>query len=126
MAKITLGRIFETGKALATEAGKQLADVVEFVADMSEEVLGALRNGLTFEHNFDCKVMTLELRTGVEQAVNVGAKRATGMIPVRVVSTAYALDSFLWYVDSSGTTKVKATFTGSPPSAVQLTVVILF
>jgi hypothetical protein len=43
MAKITISRIFETARALSTDAGTQLQDFIQFQAQFAEITIRALR-----------------------------------------------------------------------------------
>src|SRR5687767_2665784 len=95
---------------------------------MSEQVIRALKNGLTFRDNFDCEVLEVELTSGTAQIV--GNKKTTvkpsGVLVQRVISSQYALDSFLWYLDGQNKLTVKATFTGSPTDKVPTSLIVLY
>lgn len=124
--KLSISRILETSRALATEPGKELSDFISYVAQLSEQVIRALNGRLTFADNFNAKVATYELTTGVEAVISTDGKTPIGIFPIRTVTSLYGVDSFLWYIDGMSNVKVKATFTGSPTSAVQTSLVILF
>ena len=126
MAKITISRLFELSKALATDAGDALKEPLTYLADFAEQTIRNLKNGLTFSDNFACKVATLSLTSGVASVVNTDGKTPTDILVTRVVSSANRLDSFGWWVTDSGETKVNATFTGSPTSALTVRLVIFF
>lgn len=124
MTKLKISRLIEVAKFLTTKSGQELQDFITYVADLAEQVVRALRNGLTFSDNFDAAFRTASLVSGVASTLNVGDRRPVGIIPMQVVSTAYGLDSLTWYVDGSGNTKVQVGFTGSPGTA-QVSVVFL-
>ena len=126
MAKITISRIFETSKILATEPGQILQDFINYMSQLAEQTLRNLRNGLTFADNFDCLISTVSLKDGVEQVINTSGRQPTGIIPLRVVSTAYGSAGLVWYIDETGATKVSVTFTNSPPTAQNVVLLILF
>lgn len=129
MAKITISRIFETSRALATKAGAELSDVVQFVADLAEQTLRNLRNGLTYTDNFDCQSKPVYLRNGVATPVSVSGLKAVSEVRVRrFLDTRYALSSWIWYVDQNGRLTVTAGFSGSPDAnyEVPLEILILF
>jgi hypothetical protein len=126
MAKITISRIFETSKILATEPGQILQDFINYMSQLAEQTLRNLRNGLTFTDNFDCLVSTVALSDGVDQVVNTSGRQPSGILPLRVVSTAYGADSFAWYIDETGATHVTMTFTNSPTKAQNVVLLILF
>ena len=124
MTQIKVSRLIEVGKILTTKAGQDLADFVQYVADLAEQVVRALRNGLTFSDNMDATFKTVSLVSGTTAAVNVGTRRPVGIWPVQVVSTAHGWDSFHWYIDGSGQAQVVMTFT-STPGSTPLSVVLL-
>ncbi len=126
MTKYTRAKSFDTGKLKATKLAEETAfvDFVDSMADLDDQVGSALRNGITFGDNVDCKFLDVTLVSGTAQTVNVGVKRARMIQLAQVVSVTYGLESFHWYVDSDGATKVKAVFTSSPGTA-QVSVVLL-
>ena len=123
--KITLSRSIELSKIASTEAYKQCKEAFDYFAEVSEQVVRALTNQLTFSDNFDAKVVTVTLVSARAQSVNTNARRPVGIIPLQVVSVAYGWDSFSWYVDADGSVKVKMGFTGSPGAEEQVSVVLL-
>jgi len=126
MAKITISRLLETSRILTSKAGQELQDFITYVAELAEQTLRNLRNGLTFQDNFSCKVSTVSITHNVAQEINTDGKTPTGIIPIRVVSATTGLDSFSWYLNAKGKLEVKATFTGAPTNAIDTTLVILF
>lgn len=126
MAKISISRIFETSRALATKSGQELSDVVGFVADLGEQSLRALRNGLTYADNFDCEPKQVALRTGVATVISVIGQKPVREVRVRrFFDTRYALDSWIWYVSGTGELTVKATFTSTPDANYEVPLEIL-
>lgn len=124
MAAINVGRIFETSKILATKAGQEIRDFVDYSAAAFEQVVRALRNGLTFADNFDAKYIEVELVNDTVTGLNTGAKRPKLILPCQVISLAYGWDSFHWYIDGAGQTKCVMGFTGTP-GTTQIKVVLL-
>ena len=53
MAKISVSKIFELSKYLATKSGQELKDALIYLSEFAEVSLRTLRNGLTFRDNFD-------------------------------------------------------------------------
>lgn len=123
--KITITKLLETSKYLATEAGKQLADMIVQLAEFMDQGVRALRNGLTIRDNFDAQIKSISLKDSTATTIAI-AKTVTGVIVTRTLSTTYSLASFLWYYDSNSRLTVKATFTPTPPDAVDLEAVFLF
>lgn len=124
--KITVSRLLETAKLLQTEAGQQLSELIDYVNTGFEQIVRALRNGLTFSDNVNCKVSTVDLTHNVEQVVNSDSKTPFGIIPIRTLSTTTGIDSLAWYIDTSGRLVVKAGFTGAPSGVQKVTLIILF
>jgi hypothetical protein len=125
---ISIAKLVEVSKFLATKSGTELREFVEYMGGMSEQVIRALKNGLTFRDNFDAEVLEVELTSGTAQIV--GNKKVTvkpsGVLVQRVISSLYALDSFLWYLDGQNKLTVKATFTGSPTDKVTVSLIVLY
>ena len=67
--KLFISRIIETSRFLSTEAGQQLTDFINYMSELAEQTIRALRNGLNFSDNFSCKVVSLEVKTAVNQAI---------------------------------------------------------
>ena len=126
MAKISVTRLLETAKLLATEAGSQLAELIDYTNNTFEQIIRALRNNLSFADNFNAKVATVELTHNVNQVINADGKTPTGILPSRVFSTTTGIDSFAWYVSDKGEVNAKATFTGAPTTAQKVVLIILF
>lgn len=112
--KITLSRVFETSRALATNAGQELSDFIDFTAQMSEQVLRALRNGLTFEDNVRCLTQRVTLESDKHQQVSTGGKLPNKVLVTRIYSLTNGLSGFLWYVDNQNRLNVRCTFDSSP------------
>ena len=124
MAKLSISRIFDTGKFLKTEAGQQLEGVITYLAEFAEQSLRAIRNGLTFQDNFDCEVKTVSLIHGTEQVIST-SKQVTGVLVTRVVSSVYGFDSISWYIGNNGSLVVKVNFSNSPPAGTELDIVLI-
>lgn len=123
--KFSVSRLLETAKYLNTEVGKQVPDFFSYMADFVENTARCLRVGLTFSDNFACDVKTVSLTSGADQVISA-TKPVVGIIPLRVVSQTAGLDSFAWFYDKGGRLTVRATFTGSPTSALDVLLVLLF
>jgi hypothetical protein len=125
--KITIGRIFETARALSTEAGTQLQDFIQFQASFAEITIRALRNGLTDEDNTDCEIRTVELTDNTPLALGVQKKKAREVRVRRVVSSTTALSAPLaWGFTNSGAVTMTAKFSPTPTAAVPVEIIILY
>ncbi len=124
MTQLKVSRLIEVSKILTTKSGQELSDFVQYVADLAEQVVRTLRNGVSFADNMDATFKEAKLVSGTATVINSGAKRPRMIQIAQVMSTVYSVDSFLWFIDAQGQTQVRATFTGSPGSA-QIDVVLL-
>lgn len=123
--KLTITRLLETSKILATEVGQAIPDFFDYIAEFVEQVTRSLRGGLTFADNFACEVRSVTVKHNTAQVVSA-TKQAVGIIPIRVISTSTGIDSFAWYYSDRGELTIKATLTGSPTDTTSIVIVILF
>ncbi len=128
--KLSISRVLETSKYLSTEAGKQLQEFITFVADLSENVLRSLRNGLTFRDNFDCQIVEATLLHNTEQTLST-TKTPIGIVPLRTQSSDTSnagLTGFQWWFNTAGEVVVKAQVSGTPaaPTTVKVSLLAVF
>lgn len=124
--KITISRIFETTKALATESGQELQDFINFCAQFSEITLRALRNGLTYEDNMDCEARTVAVSHGVALPLTV-PKRPKEIRCRRIINPQYALSQpLIWYFSNTGQPIIKCNFSPTPTAPVEIDIIILY
>jgi hypothetical protein len=127
MAKITISRIFETARALATEAGGQLQDFIQFQAQFAEITIRALRNGLTDEDNTDCTIRVVELTDNVPLVIAPTAKRAREVRVRRLLTSTTALSAPLaWGFTNNGSVTMTGKFSPTPTAPVQVEIIILY
>ena len=120
-----MSRLLETAKYLPTKVGQEIPDFFNYMADFVENTVRCLRGGLTFADNIACDVRTVSLTSGTPQVVN-SVKPVVGVILLRVISTAHGLESFGWFYDQGGKLTVKARFTDTPLSPLDVVLVLLF
>lgn len=123
--KLNITRIFDTAKAFATKSGQELQDFVSYTAEAFTQIIAALRNGLTFEDNINCLVSQPTVMHDVTSVINTNGKRPQHVILTRCPTTSICT-GFGWQFNDQGQVTVRATFSGSPATPVQLTLVILF
>ncbi len=124
--KITVTRLLEATKYLATQFGQEAPDFFSYMSEFVDNCVRALRNGLTFADNFDATIKPLTLTHNTAQVITLATgKTAVGILPLRVVSTTTGLDSLAWYYDQQNRLTVKAAFTGAPTDAQQVLLAIL-
>lgn len=101
--KITISRLFETTKTLSTKAGREVKDFVEYMAQLSELTVRALRNGLTFRDNFSAEILSVTLQHGVALQLNNKKLSPEGIIVQRVLAAGRSLQGELkWFLDEGG------------------------
>lgn len=123
--KITLTRVLETSKILATKVGQEIPDFFNYMAEFVEQVVRALRNGLTFRDNFDCDVKVAKLLHNIPQVIS-STRQVTGIIPLRIVSQTATLRDFGWYYDENNRLTVKVGFDADPNSSIDVILLLLF
>ena len=127
MAKISVSKIFELSKYLATKSGQELKDALIYLSEFAEVSLRTLRNGLTFNDNFDSLTKIVAVKDSTETTVSIASgKRPSSIFVTRTIDNVYyTIDSFGWKFSSSGDVVVKVGFTGTPPSTLSIEVELL-
>src|SRR5882672_9784063 len=118
--QLTISRVVEIAKLLTTKAGQELTDFLQYMSGFCEQVLRALRNGITFKDNVDCLISTVSLTHATAQVINTGVKQPMGIIPLRVISTEFSIDTLTWYIDGDGQVNVKVTFLTTPTTQLNV------
>lgn len=130
MAKVTLSRLFEVSKYLVTDAGKELKDALVYLSEFVEVTTRNLRNGLTFGDNFDSKLKSVSVLSGVETVILTEERRRVKEVVIRqaIDDTYYVIDSFGWRYNSDGSVVITVGFAGTPPvnQAINLAVMLHF
>jgi len=104
LAKITLSRLFEVSKYLTTDSGKELKGALIYLSEFVEVSIRNLRNGLTFEDNFDVTSKTVKIRSESENVVLTGEKkRVKEVIARRIIDDIYYVQkAFGWRYNAKG------------------------
>lgn len=113
MARLSVTRLLDTAKLLATTAGSQLTDLIEYTNNTFSEVIRALRNGLTFRDNFDAFEREFSLKHDTEGPVFTNSRTPRGIFVMQVVSGMYA-GQVAWRIDERAQVLVKPTFSPTP------------
>lgn len=124
--KLNIPRIFEKSKVLSTEAGQQVQELVDFVADFTEQIIRAMRNQITFADNMDAIVSEVTVSDQVETIVYTGNKIPMGIVVLKVMDKDYGVDAFRWYIDDSNQTKIWIKYTSVPSRSVNIRLAIHF
>lgn len=124
--KLNIPRIFEKSKVLSTEAGQQISELVDFVADFTEQVTRAMRNQITFGDNMDAIVSEVTATDQTETVVYTSNKTPMGVVVLKVMDKDYGVDAFRWYIDDSNQTKIWVKYTSVPTRSVNIRLAIHF
>lgn len=122
MAKFTITRLLDTARINKTDAGKQIPEFFEYMAQFVEQTVRNLRSGLTFSDNFAGEAKTVNLKHGVPQVITSN-KTVVGMLVTRVQSTAYGVACTSWYYDRNNRLTIQLRFcdaSGNPPSSTEV------
>lgn len=124
MAKITVSRLLETSRFLATKAGQELTDFITYVAEVSEQTIRALRANLTFEDNFRCFIKVANITTNVAFNINIDKKAPTGVFITQISNGAYGYSAFSWQINTQGLLTVTVTLVGGTSADVKFIVLL--
>lgn len=124
--KLGISRLVEISKMLNTNSGKELVDLINHYVELADGVIRAFNNKITLEDNLDGKSVTVALRNNTAQVINTDGRSPAEVRVRRVMSSAYAVESLIWYINSSGQTVVIPTFTGTPTESLDVVLAVLF
>lgn len=124
--KITITRLYDAARFLQTEVGKAAQEFVDYSISAFEQIIRALRNGLTFTDNFNCKISEVFLTHNTAQVINTDGKTPFGILPIRVFSSTTGVSAFSWYINQKGETEVNMEFVGSPADSQRVLLIVLF
>jgi hypothetical protein len=108
-------------KLLQTKSGQELREFLVYMSDVTENLIRALRNRLTFKENFNSEVKRVDLYEGIESPVSSPTNRPQAILLLRVHDiTNYEVASFGWKFSNNGTCTVKARFVAAPASSLAI------
>lgn len=123
--KLSLSGLLDTAKALSTEPGKKLSDLVNYVYDIGENLTRFAKNNITFADNIDCQFVTALLRDQTKTLIGT-KKTPVGIIPIRVANnTTNGIDTFQWHVDNNGV-QVNVKFSGTVSGQLSVVFLIIY
>lgn len=124
--RYNITKLFDDAKAKATDAGKQLVDLIQYLSEFCELTGRSLRNGLTFADNFDSEIVELSLLDNTETVVGA-KKRVVGILPLRVINVENVMiDAWGWRYNTAGEFAIKIKFSPAQASSIQVTVVLFY
>lgn len=101
-------RLFDFALIAATEAGKAIKPLVDYLNSNIEQLIRAVDGQLTLEENIKGQIINVSLTHGVSTAVAVNSRDVNGLICLQV--TGDAMSSFSWSFDSKDNFNVTAYF----------------
>lgn len=113
--KWNITKLFDDAKAKATEAGKSLTDFIQYMSEFCELTGRSLRNGLTFEDNFNCDQVSVNLQHDTEQIVNTDSRKKVKHILFTACNPGtYMFTSTGWRYNEQNQVAVKVKFDPAP------------
>lgn len=116
MVKIKLSSVLELSKFLSTQSGKELRDILEYLSQLSQQVITALTSNLSYGDNFDCEIKNIQVKSN--SFTTIAPSKA---IPIREVrirrvydNIFYIVDYSGWNIDQNGNINFLAKFIASP------------
>lgn len=125
MAKIQIPRIFEVALIAATKAYKDIEPLVDYINQLSDNVIRILTNGVSLNDNMDAKRLALDLKDNTATSINVG-KVPVAVYLARQVPATPLVTAWSWDIDKDGNLQVTVKFDTPPSSTVNCAFYIHF
>lgn len=122
MAKLSISRIFEASAVIESFKQAKVEGVegfIEYLSDLSDNVIRALRGQLTITDNMFAEERQLNFKTGVQQSLGL-QKSANGKFNPKYVRVGKVIPftaqviSLQWQMNMEGTMDIIVNFTGLP------------
>ena len=126
--KIKLSNILDLSKYLDTKAGQDIKGVLEYLAQLADELITALTSNLSYSDNFSCEIKKVDLRHNLKTQISV-SKNNSDVKEIRVRriydDEYFTVSSFGWTNNTQGSIDVKLSVEGAPPIPYSLSVDLL-
>ena len=106
--KLNAQRLFDYATIAATQAGKEIKGLVDYLNQNIEQLIRAVDGQLTLEENIKGQIINVTLSHGVATTVAVNSRDVVGLISLQVTSDA--MDSFTWSFDNKDNFVITAYF----------------
>lgn len=127
MSKITISRLLESSRFVATKAGAELTDFIQAVADLVENTVRILTNGVGVKDNMDAIIKSVSIKHNTDTVVNTNGKTPLEVRPTyQLGNLTNMVSAFGWTINSSGQTVIRAKFDSATTAAIDITLVIQF
>ena len=124
--KLTISSIFDFATVATSKAAQELTTFIDFVNRLTDEVVKALRNRLTFADNFQGQQVVVELVHGVESKIAIDRPQVLGVLHLKTSSTADVLTSMVTSVNQEGQLVILPNFKLASSTKLNVTLFILF
>jgi hypothetical protein len=119
MTKIRVSSIFDVAQVAATKAYKELSTFVDYVNSLSDPVVQALTNGISFRDNLDCTELNINMPHDTPTAV------ANKRVPIAVylarqVPSTPMVTAFSWSIDNDGALSLRVKYDTPPPTNTKI------
>jgi len=69
--KLSIAKLFEVSAIAGTTAYTELKTFVDYTNTLADQVVRALRNGLTFSENFNCVIKDVEVTHNIATSIDI-------------------------------------------------------
>ena len=107
--KIKISSVVDLTKYLETKTGQDLKELLEYIAQLADEVITALTSNLSYVDNFSSEVKRCVLRTGERTEISISKPKAeVKEIRVRRIydDTYFLVEQFGWHYNQEGKVEV--------------------
>lgn len=106
--RLNAQRLFDFALIAATDAGKAILPLVNYINSNIEALIRAVDGQLTLEENIKGQILNTTLTHGVATVVAVNTRDVNGLICLQVTSDA--MDAFTWAFDNKQNFTITAYF----------------
>ncbi len=125
MTKLSIQRVFETSKLLATDSGKELQELIGYVAEFAEQTLRILRNGVGVADQLDAQLVNAIVVSGEETEISTN-KVPIGIFPIRIQEEGTKNGEFGWYLNDQGRVITNLVVTGTALDQYTVTYLVIY
>ncbi len=114
--KVKLSSVLDLSKFLATQSGKELRDALDYLAQLSQQVITLLTSNLSYGDNFNCEIKRLEVKNNTFTTIKPGKNINVSEVRIRRVidNNYFIIDYFGWNYDANQNINFIANFINSP------------
>lgn len=125
--KIKLSSVLDLSKFLSTQAGKELRDVLEYLSQLSQQLITALTSNLSYSDNFSCEIKRIQIANNT--ITKIAPSRAINVTEIRIRrvydNVFYIVDYCGWNYADDGSINFLVNFIGTTPANYLINVDII-